>query len=399
MNALKRNKRNIGVILITLLFTATIFYCNVYKFNGYKISRGNSTITFVKSKREFNKIYKELQNEVSAKYSNVIIKNDFTLDKVIVKDQRMFISGDDLKAVMLKKFNIEVDAFLMKSDKRKVAYVTSENQGKEIIKAIKDYYSKETKLSSIKKVEMENKISYDSVKVKIGDLYENSKIIKDVIEYNNKAQRPLITVRVVGDVIKEETIHPITIMKSSNRLMKGVNKTQCEGKEGTKKLTSEVIALNNKQVSENLLKTEIITAVQNKEILVGIYEPIILQLGYMNRPSRGSISSTFGMRWGRMHKGIDIAANFGATINAALEGTVTYAGWQDGYGKVIKIDHGEGIETTYAHCSSIAVEKGEAVKQGKKIGEVGSTGNSTGPHLHFEVRENGEPKNPEKYIK
>jgi murein DD-endopeptidase MepM/ murein hydrolase activator NlpD len=122
-------------------------------------------------------------------------------------------------------------------------------------------------------------------------------------------------------------------------------------------------------------------------------------VGYINTPSRGSISSDFGMRWGRMHKGIDIAANLGATINAALDGTVSYADWQDGYGKVIKIDHGRGIESTYAHCSSITVKKGEVVKQGEKIGEVGSTGNSTGPHLHFEVRENGEPKNPQKYMK
>ena len=119
----------------------------------------------------------------------------------------------------------------------------------------------------------------------------------------------------------------------------------------------------------------------------------------MNSPSRGSISSSFGMRWGKMHKGIDIAASFGATINAVLDGTVNYAAWQDGYGNVIKINHGGGIETTYAHCSVINVKKGEVVKLGEKIGEVGSTGNSTGPHLHFEVRENGEPINPQKYIK
>jgi len=139
---------------------------------------------------------------------------------------------------------------------------------------------------------------------------------------------------------------------------------------------------------------------QNKEINVGINKPIILQQSaFMNSPSRGSISSSFGMRWGKMHKGIDIAAGFGTTINAVLDGTVIYAAWQEGYGNVIKIDHGHGIETTYAHCSAFAVKKDEVVKCGEKIGEVGSTGNSTGPHLHFEVRENGEPKDPQKYIK
>jgi murein DD-endopeptidase MepM/ murein hydrolase activator NlpD len=105
------------------------------------------------------------------------------------------------------------------------------------------------------------------------------------------------------------------------------------------------------------------------------------------------------MRWGKMHQGVDIAANMGTRINAVLDGTVIFAGWQEGYGKIIQLSHSGGIQTTYAHCSFIDVTKGETIKQGEKIGEVGSTGNSTGPHLHFEVRKNGEPQDPEKYVK
>ena len=396
---LKRNKKNIGVILITLIVTGTIAYFNVYRFNGYKVSIGSTPITFVKSKKEFNKTYVKLQQEIKGKYSSAIMKKDFTLNKVKVDDEARFISGDHLKNVMLKKFNIVVEALLMKSDNKKVAYVANENQGKEILSYIEDYYAKGTKLNSIKEIHIENKITYDSVKVKVGDLYENATIIKELIEYNNKAQVPLITVNIIGNTIKEQPIYATTIVKSTDKLMSGVNKVEIQGIDGIKKITTEVITINNKMASQKVLKEETTKPVQNKEILVGTYKPIILQLVYMNRPSRGSISSSFGMRWGKMHKGIDIAANFGVTINAVLDGTIAYAGWQDGYGNVIKIDHGDNIETTYAHCSSIAVKKGEVVKQGEKIGEVGSTGNSTGPHLHFEVRENGEPKNPEKYIK
>jgi hypothetical protein len=399
LNALKRNKNNICVILVTLLLTTIIMYFNVYRFSGYKVCVGSSTITFVKSKKEFNKTFLELQNEIKTKYRNVIIKKDFTLDKVKVDDEAMFINGDSLKKIILKKFNIVADALLMKSDDRKVAYVTSENQGKEILNSVKDYYVKRTKLNSIKEVHIENKISYDYVKVKIGDLYEKDMVIKSLIEYNNRAQRPLVNIKVIGNVTKEQVIYPITIMKSSNKLMSGVNKVVSAGMDGIKRVTTEIITLNNNTISEKLIKSEVTTPVQNKEILVGTYTPVILQLGYMNRPSRGSISSIFGMRWGKMHKGIDIAANFGAVINAALDGTITYAAWQDGYGNVIKINHGNGIETTYAHCSAIAVKKGQVVSKGEKIGEVGSTGNSTGPHLHFEVREDGKPKNPQSYIK
>ncbi|WP_164957273.1 M23 family metallopeptidase [Clostridium estertheticum] len=399
MKIIKRNEMNIGVILITLVLTATIMYFNVYRFNGYKVSIGKSTITYVKSKREFNKTYKQLQNEIKSKYRNVIVKEDFTIDTAKVDDVAMFISGDNLKNIMLRKFNIVVDGLVMKSDDRKIAYVVSENQGSEILNCVKDYYSKQVKVNSIIKTEIINKISYGAVRVKTGDLYENSGIVSELIKYNTRSKMPFITVKIVGNISKQEAIYPTTIIKPSNTLLNGVKKTQREGKEGIKKVTSEVVFLNNKTISEKIVASEIITPVQNKEIYVGTINPVILGLSNMNSPSRGSISSNFGMRWGKMHKGIDIAANFGTAINVVLAGTVTYAAWEDGYGNVIKVDHGGGIETTYAHCSVINVKKGEVVKLGEKIGEVGSTGNSTGPHLHFEVRENGEPINPQKYIK
>jgi murein DD-endopeptidase MepM/ murein hydrolase activator NlpD len=399
VNILKKNKTSISVIIITLIVITNILYFNVYRACGYKVSIGGNTITFVKSRREFTRIYNELQREVKFKYSNVIIKEDFTLDNVQVADYDMFLSGDSLKAVMLKKFNILVDVFLMKSDDRKVAYVGSEKVGKEILNSVKVYYSKKAVMDNVRNIDIENKISYEPSVLKLGDLHENHEIISDLIKYNDKAKRPLITVKVVGSTTKEHKIYSSTIMKSSSKLKVGVNKVQKEGIDGVKEVTTETIVLNNNTVSQKLLKEEIITKVQNKEILVGNYKPIILTNANIISPSRGSISSNFGMRWGKMHQGVDIAANLGTTINAVLDGTVTFAGWQDGYGKVIQLSHSGEIQTTYAHCSFINVKKGETIKQGEKIGEVGSTGNSTGPHLHFEVRKNGEPQNPEKYVK
>lgn len=119
---------------------------------------------------------------------------------------------------------------------------------------------------------------------------------------------------------------------------------------------------------------------------------------FMYTPSRGQITSPFGVRWGKMHNGVDIGASMGEPIYAAMDGKVCCAEWEDGYGNVIKIDHGSGIKTIYAHCSSIEVNIGEYVKRGEKIGQVGSTGRSTGPHVHFEVRINNVPQNPMKYL-
>jgi murein DD-endopeptidase MepM/ murein hydrolase activator NlpD len=115
-------------------------------------------------------------------------------------------------------------------------------------------------------------------------------------------------------------------------------------------------------------------------------------------PVSGPVTSPFGMRWGRMHTGIDIGVGYGTPIHAAAAGRVIYAGWMSGYGNLVFIDHGGGISTGYAHQSQIAVSLGESVSQGQVIGYVGCTGHCFGPHLHFEVRVNGNPVDPLGYL-
>ncbi|MFS8666241.1 MAG: peptidoglycan DD-metalloendopeptidase family protein, partial [Limnochordales bacterium] len=116
-------------------------------------------------------------------------------------------------------------------------------------------------------------------------------------------------------------------------------------------------------------------------------------------PLTGRISSRFGPRWGRMHQGLDIAVPTGTPVRAAAAGTVTYAGAMGGYGNIVTIDHGNRVETRYAHNSRIVVRVGQRVKRGEVIAYSGNTGNSTGPHLHFEIRYRGTPVNPEHYLK
>jgi murein DD-endopeptidase MepM/ murein hydrolase activator NlpD len=120
--------------------------------------------------------------------------------------------------------------------------------------------------------------------------------------------------------------------------------------------------------------------------------------GGLQWPVNAPVTSPFGWRWGRLHEGIDLGAPTGTPIHAAAAGTVIYAAWMDGYGNFVIIDHGGGIATAYGHQSSIAVTEGESVAQGQVIGYVGSTGHSTGPHLHFEVRVNGNAVDPLGYL-
>jgi murein DD-endopeptidase MepM/ murein hydrolase activator NlpD len=125
--------------------------------------------------------------------------------------------------------------------------------------------------------------------------------------------------------------------------------------------------------------------------------------GRFIRPVNGRISSGYGMRTHpifrvrRMHHGIDIAAPHGTPIVAADSGVVVEAGYIRGYGNTVIIDHGGGVATLYAHCSTILVRVGQEVQRGQMIARVGSTGYTTGPHLHFEIRINGDPVNPAEY--
>ncbi len=115
-------------------------------------------------------------------------------------------------------------------------------------------------------------------------------------------------------------------------------------------------------------------------------------------PAAGEVTSLFGYRWGRHHAGLDIAAEAGAPVRAARAGRVAFAGWYGGYGYAVLIEHGQGYATLYAHLDDYVVERGEYVAAGQRIGCVGDTGYSFGPHLHFEVRVNGQAANPLQYL-
>jgi murein DD-endopeptidase MepM/ murein hydrolase activator NlpD len=127
----------------------------------------------------------------------------------------------------------------------------------------------------------------------------------------------------------------------------------------------------------------------------------VVELGIsLIRPVTGTITSRFGLRSRDNHKGLDIGASYGTSIYAAASGTVYVSayGYNGGYGNYIILTHENGVQTLYGHCSSLCVEAGEYVTQGQEIAKVGSTGNSTGNHLHFEIRVNGVAQDPQNYV-
>ena len=189
----------------------------------------------------------------------------------------------------------------------------------------------------------------------------------------------------------EEVINELTNKKSSN--IKKISYNKVFGTEIKDFTESEsiVTALYKKPVKTYSSGSYTIASATTKiDLGMTLIKPVAS--GY-------TITSRYGARWGSTHTGLDVAAPTGTTIVAPAGGTVTYVNYSNvSYGNCIKISHGNGVETLYAHCSALYVSVGETVSQGQAIATVGSTGNSTGPHLHLEIRVNGTTVNPQHYI-
>ncbi len=172
------------------------------------------------------------------------------------------------------------------------------------------------------------------------------------------------------------------------------------GVTGYETVVAYLTRINGDETGRIVLNESVKTEPVNEVVKVGTKKrPSSAPTGTYIKPCSGSFSSGYGRRWGRTHTGVDLAAPAGTPIYAADGGTVTYAQYNaSGYGNLIKISHGGSTETYYGHCSRILVSVGDKVAQGQLIGLVGSTGRSTGNHLHFEIRFGGNPVNPWPYI-
>ncbi len=198
-------------------------------------------------------------------------------------------------------------------------------------------------------------------------------------------------------------------------------------RQGGKQASSKIVAFDNETTSADPasapepLPKPVETVTPSRPLLFGRLVPSPPRLSIADRAVRSarskfeftarpavasslSVSSSYGVRTDpfngvpRMHTGVDLAANYGDSVGAAMSGTIAWASRKNGYGNLVVVDHGNGIATYYAHLSSFAVVAGEKVEAAQLIGYVGSTGRSTGPHLHYEVRVNGYPIEPSSVI-
>ncbi|MBP2073029.1 LysM peptidoglycan-binding domain-containing M23 family metallopeptidase [Thermoanaerobacterium butyriciformans] len=217
-----------------------------------------------------------------------------------------------------------------------------------------------------------------------------------------RESKPLLTVVAEKKSVYFEDIPYETVTQKDDKMFINDSKVLVRGKAGSKIVTAILKYYNGEIVNKNVINESVVCEPVNEVIAVGDKPlPATYATGKFNYPIRGhiTITSRYGQRWGRLHAGIDIAASIGDPIYAADGGTVIFSGWESGYGYLVKIDHGNGYVTYYGHASKLIVKKGDKVYKGQEIALAGMTGNTTGPHVHFEVRKNGVPVNPQKYLK
>lgn len=429
----------LGIIACALLITGFALYYN--NNTAFCVVVDGEEIGVVKNKEDFQSVIDELAREAEERLGSEVkflIEADFRRIKGLSLD---ITPKEEIKQVLNSKMEYKVKAAAIQISGEKVVWVEDEETARRVLDAVKAAFIKEDENSKLEGVEIEEEvlivedyISPDKLmdkeravstllrgtdeikvhKVKKGESLwliarNNSMTVSDLKNANPDIKSEtlqigqelnLIVPKPYLNVITKEVItynkgipYP-TKIEYDDSLWSWETRIKQNGIYGTKEVTARVVRKNGVEVEREIL---------NERVLK---EPVyrILTRGTKTAPSRGTgrflwptigrISSPFGKRGREFHTGVDIAASVGTPVKAADSGTVTFAGWNGGYGRLIIVDHGNGFTTYYAHNSKLLVGVGDKVEKGQTISLVGSSGRSTGPHLHFEIRKNGEPLNP-----
>lgn len=441
-----KNKRQIIIAASITVMVLLVFGVTYHQNQAFTIKVDGKAVGVVRNKEDFSNILERMERNLHNAYNvEVVIYQDITFEKTRAKDKDLTDTKTLQKAVQ-EMMNFEVKAYGIKVNNEMIAFLANEEEANGVLESLKEGYTV-SQDGSVEKVYFEENVMVEETHTEAKNLksYEDTlKFIKQGTEevktheidqgesfwsiakkYNLKVDdlmaanpnvdpsklqlkqklnlvvpKPLITIATVEKARLEEKIPFEIEFEETAALFKGETQIKVQGKDGKREVVVELVKHNGVEVSRNVLEEDILDDPSKQVVLKGTKEPPPkVGTGVLANPTRGTLTSRFGSRWGRMHTGIDIAAKIGTPIHAADGGKVVFSGTNGNYGKLIIIDHGGGMETYYAHNSKNLVSKGDKVHKGQKIGEVGNTGRTTGAHVHFEVRKNGKPVNPLSYVK
>ncbi|MGR9048085.1 peptidoglycan DD-metalloendopeptidase family protein [Halobacillus faecis] len=355
------------------------------------------------------------------------------MEEVSFKEQKVLSVKDESSDVMDSLQNdltFAADVVRLYINGESVAHLPSEEKAEQVIESVKQEYVEEDELEVIEKgtpglpdvgetkvmdVGLSAPVKMEEDQVTLSQVHTVEEAVSRVEEGRSypidqtettsfigmmaKSQKPLVDVVLTEKERKEEEIPHKVQIKKTDELFKGESKVKQDGEDGKRELLIERTYRNGEETKEETVEKEVVKEPVKKIVLQGTKKVPSKGTGDFTWPAvGGEITSKQGKRWGRYHKGIDIAGVSDKTIKAADNGKVVEAGYRNSFGNKVVIDHGNGYETIYAHLSSIDVTKGQTVKKGEKLGVMGTTGRSTGVHLHFEVHKEGSLENPLSHV-
>lgn len=446
------NKFKIILILAIIIGSILIVQYKNYKeyqvyAKAFEVVLENESIGIVREKETISEIIKNIKDEFSQDDDiEVLVHGNISFKDTYAEDSEL-TSVTQLKNKIKSSLKIGIGAYAIRVNGKDLGIVKSRDIAVEILESIKrTYIDNKREDSEIQEIKFAEDVEIVRVETDLSKIQESEEVLSFLQKGTNEEKIHIVEKGenfwniakkynlTVDDLIKAnpdksaELIHPgdelslivpkpyITVVtyekatyvqdikydtnyEYSSTMYEDESKVKRKGVPGKSEVVAKVEKHNGIEVSKEILQEKIISKPVAQIVVKGTKElPPLKGTGSFIRPVVGTLTSRFGMRWGRMHNGIDMAARTGTPIRAADGGVVTYAGWRSSYGYLVEIDHGGGFKTRYAHCSKIYVKKGEKVYKGKVIAAVGNTGRSTGPHLHFEVLKHGEPQNPSKYI-
>lgn len=445
----------LGSIVVALLIA---FACTFSLSTSYAVVIDGKTMGQISSAAALNqalaatkeKVQQETGLEITASYNTVEAKvghNFFTAK----------MDSTELAALLEEEVEWLAPGAVININNGEIQFaVATEADGQKVLDKLKETATADLGNAVVKSVDFQEDVSIEAGNVKVSEIQSPEKILEQIqegkeevkihvveegesfwmIAHNNDLsvdelqklnadtvpeklqigqeivltkQEPLVSVVVTKEVTVEETIAHSTEYKDTSSLLKGENKVVTKGSDGKKSVTYEVKEANGSTLEKNVVKEVVISEPVTEVVNRGTGSIKISSRSAYNSGggsgtlawplSSNKITSPYGTRSRGFHSGIDLAAKTGTSVYAAAGGTVELASWYYGYGNCIVINHGNGVKTRYAHLSAYKVSVGTTVSRGQLIALSGNTGNSTGPHLHFEVIVNGVTKNPVNYLK
>ncbi|BCS82258.1 M23 family metallopeptidase [Anaerocellum diazotrophicum] len=447
---IRQSKEN--MLKLKIFSTLALMFLMVFIINrmpttyqkAYAVILNGSIVGYVKDKMEVQRLFGSLKEEISIKHGTdeFVFQNKPQL-KEIPPGLYKNTSLDSLKNTIIEKGVVLVKRYALFVNSKAYLIFDNPNVPQNILNKLKIiYYKKDAKYAKfLEKVEIKPVYVKTDIKVVTEDQALNKIMFgkDEVIEYTIKegdtlwdlarkynisvddifASNPGLTEKIMpGQRIKLSQMTPLvnvvlekevefvdTLPKEvktikSDKYYTTQTIVKQEGKNGKAKIKAKIVYLNGLEYDRQIISQQVLEKPVDRIVVIGTKKPPrYFATGRFSFPTWGVLTSRFGYRGREFHEGIDIAVPWGSNVYAADGGIVEFVGWLGGYGKLIIINHQNGYKTYYGHLSRFLVSPGQKVAKGQLIAKSGSTGRSTGPHLHFEVRKNGVPQNPLMYLR